>query len=202
MTIKDYYTEVKRELENLAYYVDSYKEINYGIQFKIFRFKQGYLVRIYNSKKKGIKLDCSQIKNQNVKRDLKEIKNILGQNYKNGSIKNIQESFELPNKIIVDRIVSYLISRQAKRKSINSDSIKHSFRLSNLTFNIYTNNLMMIQGKSKNFNLLKKEILMILSSNNKIKSRSKKIKINNQMSLFDQELNNKILGKENLKLVG
>jgi hypothetical protein len=155
-----------------------------------------------NNKKKGIKLDCSQIKNKNVKRDLKEIKNILDQNHKKGSIKNIQESFELPNKIIVDRIVSYLISRQAKRKSINSDSIKHSFRLSNLTFTIYTNNLMMIQGKSNNFNSLKKEILMILSSNNKVKSRLKKPKINNQMSLFDQDLNNKILGEENLKLVG
>jgi hypothetical protein len=195
MSIKDYYMRAKRELENLAYYVDSYKKINYGIQFKIFRFKQGYLVRIYNNKKKGIKLDCSQIKNKNVKRDLKEIKNILDQNHKKGSIKNIQESFELPNKIIVDRIVSYLISRQAKRKSINSDSIKHSFRLSNLTFTIYTNNLMMIQGKSNNFNSLKKEILMILSSNNKVKSRLKKPKINNQMSLFDQDLNNKILGE-------
>lgn len=202
MSIRNYYLEAEKELNRRLYLVENYREINYGIQFRISKFDQSHLVRIYNSKSKGTRLDYSQIKHPIVKKDLKEIKNKLDQNHEKNYRKNIQESFELPNKIISDKIVSYLISRKAKRKSINSDSIKYLFRLSNLTFTIYNNNSMMIQGKSNNFNSLKKEILMILSSKSKTKSSLKKTEIRNQLSLFDQELNNKILRKENLKLVG
>jgi hypothetical protein len=119
MTIKDYYLEAEKELKKSLYFVENYKEISYGIQFRISKFDQSHLVRIYNSKRKGVRLDYSQIKHPDVKKDLKEIKNKLDQNYK---------------------------------------------------INIY----------------LKLE----------------EAKINNQMSLFDQELNNRIFEKESLKLVG
>lgn len=119
MITRNYYLEAVKELNERLYYVENYREISYGIQFRISKFDQSHLVRIYNSKSKGTRLDYSQIKHPKVKKDLKEIKNKLDQNYKS----NIHLKF-------------------------------------------------------------------------------KEAKINNQMSLFDQELNNRIFEKESLKLVG
>lgn len=67
MTKYDKYAELKNNLIRKDVNVSSYNEINYGIQFEISKEGQTSKVRIYESKKKGITVDLSQIKNQELK---------------------------------------------------------------------------------------------------------------------------------------
>lgn len=59
----EYYVTVKEKLKNFGFIIDSYKEINYGIQFRIILGKRNAAVRIYSGKK-GIRLDLSQIRDE------------------------------------------------------------------------------------------------------------------------------------------
>lgn len=55
---------MKFHLLGQGFDVDNYQEINYGLQFKVnFQGKSG-LIRIFESKKKGISLDLSQVKDE------------------------------------------------------------------------------------------------------------------------------------------
>lgn len=58
----DKYEELKKDLEIKGAMVSSYSEINYGIQFTFTKDQQSAKVRVYESKKKGITVDLSQIK--------------------------------------------------------------------------------------------------------------------------------------------
>ncbi|WP_392486688.1 ribonuclease HIII [Haloimpatiens sp. FM7315] len=58
------YDYIKNIFEKNGISVASYKEINYGIQFSITLDGQKENIRIYESKKKGINCDFSQVKSQ------------------------------------------------------------------------------------------------------------------------------------------
>ncbi|MFW5795414.1 MAG: hypothetical protein ACOCV1_08035 [Bacillota bacterium] len=187
MTIKDYYMRAKRELENLAYYVEKYKEINYGIQFKIFKCKQGYLVRVYEKKNKNINLDICLIKNKKVKKDLEFVENKLRNQYVDFKRSNLQESFQLIDQSIEDKIIEFLISIKAKSDYINDNNLKYSFKVSGLKFNFYKNRKMTIQGRYDSYLLIKKDILQIINFRKK-KNQKRKTKNNKyQLSLFNNK---------------
>lgn len=70
MSKYDLYNILKKGLLNQLEYdlqVEPYQEINYGIQFDVTLNGQKSKVRIYESKKKGVTLDLSQIKNEELK---------------------------------------------------------------------------------------------------------------------------------------
>lgn len=60
----DYYQYLKRIFENSGIDVFQYSEINYGLQFKIVVEERSFLIRVYESRKNGIKYDLSQIKDE------------------------------------------------------------------------------------------------------------------------------------------
>lgn len=60
----DYYVYLKNVFKNNGIETDSYREINYGLQFDIFINKRKCLIRIYESKKTGITCDFSQVRNR------------------------------------------------------------------------------------------------------------------------------------------
>jgi ribonuclease HIII len=55
------YHDVKFHLQERAYAINPYREIQYGIQFLVSFNKESEIIRIYKSKK-GIKIDFSQVK--------------------------------------------------------------------------------------------------------------------------------------------
>ncbi|MFD3156015.1 ribonuclease HIII [Haloimpatiens sp. FM7330] len=64
----EYYDYFRDKLQSNNIKVSDYKKINYGLQFKVEINNQTELVRIYESKKKGIKNDFSQVKSEENKK--------------------------------------------------------------------------------------------------------------------------------------
>lgn len=84
----DYYDYIKSIFEKNGIKADPYVEIKYGVQFGILVNENKCLIRIYESKKNGVRCDLSQIKNDEnlsliegliqtgcIKTECKEIKN-------------------------------------------------------------------------------------------------------------------------------
>jgi ribonuclease HIII len=85
----EYYEYIKDVFKKNGIEVNSYGEINYGLQFSALINENKCLIRIYESKKNGVRCDLSQIKNDEylsliegliqagcIKTEYKEIKNI------------------------------------------------------------------------------------------------------------------------------
>jgi ribonuclease HIII len=60
----DYYEYLKDAFEKCGTEVSPYGEINYGLQFNIVLNERKCLIRIYESKKNGVRCDLSQIKDE------------------------------------------------------------------------------------------------------------------------------------------
>lgn len=67
MTKYTEYERMKQDLQNKGVSVGSYQEISYGLQFDITYESLSAKVRIYESKKKGVTVDLSQVKHQELK---------------------------------------------------------------------------------------------------------------------------------------
>ena len=61
------YEELKAQLETAHYEITAYKEINYGIQFDVIHATGSAKIRIYESKKKGVSVDLSLVKDTALK---------------------------------------------------------------------------------------------------------------------------------------
>lgn len=61
------YEGLKKILESYSVTVGDYKEINYGLQFEANLEGMRSIVRVYESKKKGVSVDLSQVKHQPIK---------------------------------------------------------------------------------------------------------------------------------------
>lgn len=70
------YSDFKKLLEERGFKINPFREIEYGLQFIVFRNDVSGIIRIFESKK-GLKLDFSQVKNDDIKESLKTISNIL-----------------------------------------------------------------------------------------------------------------------------
>lgn len=64
----DYYEYLKKIFECNGVETDPYSEINYGLQFNIALNERKLLVRVYESKKNGVRCDLSQIKDEEILR--------------------------------------------------------------------------------------------------------------------------------------
>lgn len=60
------YEEMRFHLLGQGFDVENYKEINYGLQFKVNFQGESELIRIFESKKRGTRLDLSQVKDDEV----------------------------------------------------------------------------------------------------------------------------------------
>lgn len=58
------YEEMRFHLLGQGFDVENYKEINYGLQFKVNFQGESELIRIFESKKKGTRVDLSQVKDE------------------------------------------------------------------------------------------------------------------------------------------
>ncbi|MGL4737262.1 MAG: ribonuclease HIII [Cellulosilyticaceae bacterium] len=67
MTKYTEYEKIKQNLQQQGVVVGNYQEISYGLQFDITYEQLTSKVRIYESKKKGVSVDLSQVKHQELK---------------------------------------------------------------------------------------------------------------------------------------
>lgn len=83
------YEIIKRILSSRNFSVDPYKEINYGLQFRVSDEKKSGIIRIYQSKDDSTKIDYSLVNPKNFKIEIQEI--IEDESYKyisNEELKN------------------------------------------------------------------------------------------------------------------
>jgi len=62
----DYYRYMKGLFEDNGIEASPYTEINFGLQFSINLNEAKYLIRIYESKKNGVRFDLSQVRNEEI----------------------------------------------------------------------------------------------------------------------------------------
>lgn len=74
------YNTIRTAVSRYGYDVSSFKQIPYGLQFTIIFKGSTFNMRIYESKKKGVTVDYSQVKNHKVQ---KAIEDMLEGTYKN-----------------------------------------------------------------------------------------------------------------------
>ncbi|MDD4504081.1 MAG: ribonuclease HIII [Clostridiaceae bacterium] len=96
----DYYEYLKNVFKNNEIEISSFGEINYGLQFSVFINGRKCLIRVYESKKSGIKCDFSQVKDEESLRIIEDILNTgsLKTEYKN--IKNVGKIEEPETELI------------------------------------------------------------------------------------------------------
>lgn len=97
MSKYDLYNIIKENLLSQIDYnfqVEPYQEINYGIQFDVIEGDKKSKVRIYESKKKGVTLDLSQVKYE-------ELKTVIYNINSNGTSKNPEKVI---SKFMSDRL--------------------------------------------------------------------------------------------------
>lgn len=71
--INNSYLETKNLLIQFGYLISEFKDIDYGIQFTVTKSGVGGIVRIYYNKKRGIKFDFSQIKDENLQKQIQSL---------------------------------------------------------------------------------------------------------------------------------
>ena len=86
------YDYCKIMLENSGNIVENLKEINFGVQFTTTIEDKNYTIRIYESKKNGVRIDFSMIRNEELKREISNIiydNKVITKEVKEGASKEI-----------------------------------------------------------------------------------------------------------------
>lgn len=162
------YEHCKSVLENRGSEVEAFKEISYGLQFITTLDGNKYTIRIYESKKNGVKVDLSMIRNGEIE---KEITNIIYDNLESiekntveekGEV-NLPKSFTVNNQEIIDSIKIYFdnlgaVSEKSELK--HKDSI---YTINNVKVTIFVSGKILIQGKmSKSSDKIYNDLLLII----------------------------------------
>ena len=69
----DYYEYLKGIFESNGVEISPFIEINYGLQFSIVLKERKFLIRVYESKKNGVRCDLSQIKDEEILKHIEEV---------------------------------------------------------------------------------------------------------------------------------
>ncbi len=191
MNIFDYYKEIRVLLENDGYEVDNYKKIQYGLQF-ILNDNNNFLLRIYESKKRGVILDVSQIRDDAIKSDILKLdfSIIIEKDLYN---KNSLETFILKNRNNVEIIIRFLVKKGAERVEAKEPYILCGFILDGLRFTIFNNNKILMQGKSQKADSLKQNIEEIINNENEI------VEVKNKVIIKGKKSMNKFIYYEEIK---
>lgn len=162
------YKHCEKILKKKGFKVDNFKEISYGLQFVIQIDGNNYTIRIYESKKNGVKIDLSMIRNSEVER---QIIDIIYENkeYSENNIEeetgkvNLPKSFTVCNQKVLESIKDYFESIGAV---FESPDLKHKdsiYIVNNVKVTIFISGKILIQGKSsKSSDKIYSDLLLIM----------------------------------------
>jgi ribonuclease HIII len=172
LKIIDCYKAVKKRLDNKGFKVEGHKLIQHGLQFKAVK-KKKHLIRIFESKKRGIKADFSQVSDKNAKAILEQLTADIFDKYdrKNNSLSvNDSIGFEgdNPKKLVID----YLEELGAERIEKTEDYITCVYKHLSLTVTLYTGKIC-IQGRVDYKDIAVYNNLVRLSEGKKLVDRAK-----------------------------
>lgn len=146
----NYYENIKSKLEDNNFQVENYSEISYGIQFNVNYNNKDGLIRIYESKKKGTRLDLSQVKDE----EIKEIINNTIQNKNEYKENNESGEIEFPKTLTLfeeklrNEIKKLLEDMGAEIKKSSHEYSEVFYSIANIKITFFTSGKILFQGKS------------------------------------------------------
>ncbi|GAB6098955.1 hypothetical protein JCM16358_08340 [Halanaerocella petrolearia] len=148
----NYYEEVKSKLEDNDFEVDSYTEISYGVQFNVNYNNKEELVRIYESKKKGTRLDLSQVKDEEITDIINDIvlekdKKMSKENSESGEI-DFPKTLTLTKEKLRNEIKELLESMGAKVQKSSHEYSEVFYNIANIKITFFTSGKILFQGKT------------------------------------------------------
>lgn len=161
----NYYKQLLEE-NNIA--TSDYKDINYGLQFEITVNGQAQMIRIYESKKKGVRPDFSLVKNNET---LDMIMNLTSNSqnadhltsYNEKCEVDLPKSFDINDTKVLENIKKYLNNAGAKNEKPDLSHKDEIYIIYNTKITIFTSGKVLIQGKpSKDVDSLYNDILLII----------------------------------------
>lgn len=168
----DCYKEVKAKLKSKGYKVEDQKLIENGLQFNILKGKK-YLIRLFESKKKGITADFSQIGDERIKSKLEKLTaDVLDKYDRKKNSRSVGKTIKV-NESIVSVVVDYLEGLGAEKIEQTEDYVLAMYKHLSLTITIYKSGKVRIQGRVYVDNSSFYDELLMVVEGKKVDSKSK-----------------------------
>ena len=168
----DCYKEVKAKLKSKGYKVEDQKLIQDGLQFNVLKGKK-YLIRLFESKKKGITADFSQIGDERLKSKLEKLTaDVLDKYDRKKNSRSVGKTIKV-NESIVSVVVDYLEGLGAEKIEQTEDYVLAMYKHLSLTITIYKSGKVRIQGRVYVDNSSFYDELLMVVEGKKVDSKSK-----------------------------
>ena len=170
----DCYKEVKAKLKSKGYKVEDQKLIQDGLQFNVLKGKK-YLIRLFESKKKGITADFSQIDDERLKSKLEKLTaDVLDKYDRKKNSRSVGKTIKV-NESIVSVVVDYLEGLGAEKVEQTEDYVLAIYKHLSLTITIYKSGKVRIQGRVYVDNSSFYDELLMVVEGKKVDSISKDV---------------------------
>ena len=170
----DCYKEVKAKLKSKGYKVEDQKLIQDGLQFNVLKGKK-YLIRLFESKKKGITADFSQIDDERLKSKLEKLTaDVLDKYDRKKNSRSVGKTIKV-NESIVSVVVDYLEGLGAEKIEQTEDYVLAMYKHLSLTITIYKSGKVRIQGRVYVDNSSFYDELLMVVEGKKVDSISKDV---------------------------
>lgn len=170
----DCYKEVKAKLKSKGYKVEDQKLIQDGLQFNVLKGKK-YLIRLFESKKKGITADFSQIGDERLKSKLEKLTaDVLDKYDRKKNSRSVGKTIKV-NESIVSVVVDYLEGLGAEKVEQTEDYVLAIYKHLSLTITIYKSGKVRIQGRVYVDNSSFYDELLMVVEGKKVDSISKDV---------------------------
>lgn len=162
------YEHCKQMLNKNEYKVNEFKEINYGLQFEVNKEEKNYIVRVYESKKNGVKIDLSMLRDYKAEKEISGILNGDDEEVDETEINNkgevsLPKSFTVTNNDAIDEIKKYFKKVGAL---IEKPDLKHKdsiYTIGSIKVTIFNSGKILIQGKANpNSDKIYNDLLLII----------------------------------------
>jgi len=168
----DCYKEVKAKLKSKGYKVEDQKLIQDGLQFNVLKGKK-YLIRLFESKKKGVTADFSQIGDERLKSKLEKLTaDVLDKYDRKKNSRSVGKTIKV-NESIVSVVVDYLEGLGAEKVEQTEDYVLAMYKHLSLTITIYKSGKVRIQGRVYVDNSSFYDELLMVVEGKKVDSKSK-----------------------------
>lgn len=143
----DYYEELKFQLLGRGFDVENYQEINYGLQFKINYQGKSELVRIFESKKKGTRLDLSTVKDEEIKKLLSQVE-VEGNSGAGGDPGlSLPQTLQVIGKDLQGEVQELIEQAGGEREDPSQKYITAAYKLNGAKISIFTSGKILFQGQ-------------------------------------------------------
>jgi ribonuclease HIII len=168
----DCYKEVKAKLKSEGYKVEDHKLIQDGLQFNVLKGKK-HTIRLFESKKKGITADFSQIGDERLKSKFEKLTaDVMDKYDRKKNSRSVGETIKV-NDGQLSFVIDYLEGLEAERVEQTEDYVLGLYKHLSLTITIYKSVKVRVQGRVYTDNSSFYDELLMVLEGKKVDFKSK-----------------------------